>query len=266
MSGLVANARMYAVTAGIESHWRTLLLRAGELAGVPLAYAAHPAPAPLDALWARDDLGLAFVCGLPFARAPGRWQAIAAPVPAASGRACYATDLVVRADDDIWRIKDAFGRRVGWTVAHSQSGFEALRRHLLPHWRGEPLFAASVGPLVTPRGVIEALLAGAIDLGPLDSVWHGLLARHEPKTAARLRVVATTEPTPNPLLVAARAVPDARVARLCEAVLGLADDAQAAPHLDALDLAGFAPVDPAAYQLLVTRSREVDEAGYIGPA
>lgn len=266
MRGLAANARMYAVTPGVEALWRTLLERAGRLAEVPLTYLAHPAPAPLEALWARDDLGLAFVCGLPFARRPGAWQPVAAPLTTGAAIPRYRTDLVVRAEDDVARLEDAFGQRIGWTVAHSQSGFNAVRRHLLPHRRGVPLFAASVGPLVTPRRVIEALLAHEIDLGPLDSIWHGLLARHEPETAARLRIIAATEPTPCPLLVASGGVPDPVVARLRAALPSLGDDPSAVACLRELGLAGFAPVAAADYAVLAEEAARLDASGYPLPA
>ena len=83
--------------------------------------------------------------------------------------------------------------RLGWTVAHSQSGFNAVRTHLLG-LRGSraSLYAKSIGPLLTPRRVIEALLAGEIDIGPLDSYFYDLLLAAEPETAARLRIIETT--------------------------------------------------------------------------
>ena len=67
MAGLIANARMYAVTPAAEAAWRTILERAAARSGVPLTYMPYPAPAPLEALWRREDLGLAFMCGWPFA-------------------------------------------------------------------------------------------------------------------------------------------------------------------------------------------------------
>src|SRR5436190_620117 len=71
----------------------------------------------------------------------------------------------------------------------------------------ENLFAASVGPLLTPRRVIEALLQGDIDVGPLDSYVHDLLRVHEPDTASRLRTVESTAMTPIPPLIASLATP-----------------------------------------------------------
>ena len=89
----------------------------------------------------------------------------------------------------------------------SHSGYNALRHHLLPYWQqngGKLLYRESIGPLTTPRRVIEAILAGDIDVGPLDSYALDLMQHHDPDLAAQIRVVATTDSAPIPFLVASR--------------------------------------------------------------
>ena len=194
MTPLVANARMYAVNPAARDLWQRLFAWVAERSGVPLVYVDHAAPAPLETLWSRPDLGLAFMCGYPFARAQPAVQAVAAPLPAhprCHGRAVYWTDFAVAAEGPFRQLADTFGGRIGWTVEHSQSGFNAVRHHLLRHRAGRKarLFRQAVGPLVTPRRVTESLLAGEIDVGPLDSDYHELLRRFEPQTASRLRTV-----------------------------------------------------------------------------
>jgi len=63
------------------------------------------------------------------------------------------------------------------------------------------------------------VLRGEIDVGPLDSYVHDLLRRHEPETAAKLRVVDSTAMTPIPLLVASPGIACDAVARLRRALL-----------------------------------------------
>ena len=270
MQTLIANARMYAVTPAVRNAWRALFDWLGRRAGVPLAYIDHAAPAPLEALWSRGDLGAAFMCGFPFASATPQPLPVAAPIPAPPRyhhQPVYCTDFVVRADSRFTRLGDAFGTRIGWTVAHSQSGFNAPRHHLLAYRNGksEPLFAASIGPLVTPRRVIEALLEGAIDVGPLDSYVHDLLKRHEPATASRLRTIESTAMTPAPPLISSPATPADTVERLRATLLAAASDPEAAPILDELLLAGFAQVDAADYDVSVGQAREAAAAGYPVP-
>jgi ABC-type phosphate/phosphonate transport system substrate-binding protein len=168
---LVANARMYAVTPAARDLWRRLFEWTADKARIRVAYIDHAAPASLEELWSRDDLGLVFICGYPFAMARPRPQLVAAPVPAdprCGGQAVYWTDLVAAADGPHRSLSDTFGGRIGWTVEHSQSGFNAVRHHLLRYRAGreEPLFRESVGPPVTPRRAVESVLSGTIDVGP----------------------------------------------------------------------------------------------------
>jgi ABC-type phosphate/phosphonate transport system substrate-binding protein len=270
MQTLIANARMYAVTPAVRDAWRALFDRVGRRAGLPLVYVDHAAPALLEELWSRGDLGAAFMCGFPFASATPRPLLVAAPIPAPpryQRQAVYCTDFVVRADSGFAHLSDTFGTRIGWTVSHSQSGFNAPRHHLLAYrdGRSEPLFAASVGPLVTPRRVIEALLDGTIDVGPLDSYVHDLLKRHEPATASRLRTIESTAMTPIPPLVASPATPADTVERLRATLLAAASDPETAPILDELLLAGFARVDAADYDRFPAQALEAAAAGYAVP-
>lgn len=267
---LVANARMYAVNPAVRANWAELFGWVSRVSGIPLSVIDHAAPAPLEALWRRSDLGLVFICGFPFASGGFGVRPVAAPVPASSlaaGQPCYASHLVVKAESPIATLEDSFGRRVGWTVEHSQSGFNALRRHLLPFRReGERLYSGSIGPLVTPRRVIDALLADEIDIGPLDSYFHDLLLAHEPETAARLRIVETTQPRPMPLLVAAEGVEPALAERLRDALLGAWGDAAAVPVLERLRLSGFAAVEREAYGVLLADARVAEAADYSTPS
>ncbi len=266
---LIVNARMYAVTPDVAADWRTLFARVADEAGVALTYLDHVAPAPLEDLWSRDDLGAVFMCGFPFASAEPQPQLLAAPVPL-SPRYCgepgYCTDFVVREDRPFRTLQDCFGGRIGWTVHHSQSGYNAVRYHLYRlqqhsrEGRGKPLFTEWVGPLVTPRAVVDAVLAGRIDVGPLDSLVRDLLERHEPATMARLRTVGSTAMTPVPPLIASRGVSIEAVRRLREALLSCGNDPRLRPVLDRLGLRGFAAVAPEDYAVLLRHAREAESA------
>jgi ABC-type phosphate/phosphonate transport system substrate-binding protein len=261
---LVANARMYAVTPAVKAAWLDLFAWVIESSGVPLVYLDHAAPAPLEDLWARDDLGAAFMCGFPFASASPQPIALAAPVPSPpryGGRPRYCTDFIVRADSRFGSLHDTFGGRIGWTVEHSQSGYNAVRHHLLGQHGPEPLYAEWVGPLVTPRRVIEAVLDDRIDVGPLDSYVHDLIRRHDPETASKLRVIDSTAMTPIPPLVASRAVDGDAVARLRRALLSCHAEPAIAVTLDMLLISRFAPVEAADYAGLLAWAREADDGG-----
>jgi len=268
---LVANARMYAIDAAVGARWRELFQWIAARADVALDVVDHAPPAPLLALWQRDDLGAAAMCGYPLAAwrdaSHARPVPIAAPVPSPARfgrRAAYWTDIVVRADSRFASDDDLAGTRFGWTSLDSQSGYHAPRRHFAARalGRGGRFFAETIGPLVTPRRVVESIIDGAIDAGPLDAYWHALLERHEPDTAAQLRVVATTAPTPIPCFVASDATADALRERLAQAFTDAGHAPELAALRDTLELAGFARVDIRAYEIVADDARDTDALGY----
>jgi ABC-type phosphate/phosphonate transport system substrate-binding protein len=267
----VANARMYSVNPQAAAAWKELFGWLAQETGVELAVIAHAFPLPLSDLWSRDDLACAFMCGYPFMLAARRPRPVAAPIPAGApvrGRPVYATQLVVRTDSSFDTIEDTFGGRIGYTVADSHSGYNALRHHLLPYYRrrGAKLYRESIGPLTTPRLVLDALQTGDIDIGPLDSYALDLMQRHEDDLGSRIRIIATTDPAPVPLLVAAPSCPDDIVVRLRATLATFAEAPGCAGLKDRLCLDGFAPVEIDDYQLMLRWDAEARAAGYAEPA
>jgi ABC-type phosphate/phosphonate transport system substrate-binding protein len=249
---LVANARMYSVTPAVKADWKELLAWALARADQPWEVMDYDAPAPLSALWARNDLGLTMMCGLPFAQRSERPTLIAAPIPSPArygGQSVYFTDIVVRADAPYRTLEDTFGGVLGYTLADSMSGGVALRAHLASYRgaHGPRLYQKSVGALINARGVIDALAASRIDAGPLDSYYHDLLRAHDPVFAAQVRTVASTTALPIPPLVATAALPEQVLARLRQALQATAAAPELAPLMKRLLLAGFAFPDPADY-------------------
>jgi len=264
---MIANARMYSIDEATAAAWRALLEWVIRRAGMRCTVVDHPAPQPLPALWARRDLGCVFMCGYPFATAMPQPALLAAPLPAGAryaGRPVYWTDLVVRADSGIADLADTFGRRIAWTTEDSQSGWHAPRLLLAAYARERkvPLFAQSLGPLVTPRNIALAVAESRADIGPLDSYAHDLLRAHDPALAAQLRVIASTEPTPIPPLVGAPEMPAGDATRLRDALLAVGQAPELAPVRATLRLSGFAAVTPDSYRTLADDARRADALGY----
>jgi ABC-type phosphate/phosphonate transport system substrate-binding protein len=256
---LFANARMYSVAPAVAQAWRELLTWVLARAALPWSVLDYPAPRPLNELWQRDDLGCTMMCGLARAVSFPRTVLIAAPVVDEArygGAPIYFTDIVVRADSSYGSLEDTFGARVGYTVRDSHSGYVALREHLLPYRlaRGAPLYGDVIGPLVSPRAVVEALIAGRIDVGPLDSYAHDLMRANEPQFAAQVRTVATTPAAPIPPFVAtAPLAPDAvQNLQAAFAQVSAAPDLQ--PLRDTLLLAKFVVPRPEDYETFHARS------------
>jgi ABC-type phosphate/phosphonate transport system substrate-binding protein len=211
------------------------------------------------------------MCGFPFASAARKPGLIAAPVPSPSrygGLPRYCTDFIVHADRPFARLSDTFGGRIGWTVGHSQSGYNAVRYHLSRYRREEsrPLFAKWIGPLITPQRVIERVITGKIDVGPLDSYVHDLLKRNEPETASRLRTVESTAMTPIPPLVVSPTVASDIVQRLRGALMSGAIQTELAATFDVLVITRFALVKSTDYAVLLSQTRDADRQGIATPA
>jgi ABC-type phosphate/phosphonate transport system substrate-binding protein len=251
----VANARMYSVSPRVKHAWERLLRWVLDDAALPWEVIAYDAPQPLNALWARDDLGLVMMCGLPGARRNPRPQVIAAPIPSPAryqGLARYCTDLVVRADAPYQRLEDTFGGVAGYTLADSMSGAIAFNAHLQGFRSPERqrLYARSVGNLVNARGVIDALVRGEADVGPLDSYYHDLLRQDDPAYAAQVRTIASTRWTPIPPLVATAPLSAAQVDRLRASLRHAIEHPELAHERACLLLAGFATPDASEYDVL----------------
>jgi len=268
---LVANARMYTVEPETAAAWRALLAWVARAAEVPMRYDAHAAPAALPELWRRDDLGCALMCGFPLAT----WHDahVPRPVPLAAlvsmdseapDRALYRTALVTPAESALSSAEALRGCRFAYTTPDSQSGYQAVREWVVEHAQSSRgrWFGALVGPLVTPRGIVDALLRGDADAGALDAYWLSLLQAHEPATAARLRVLGWTAWSPMPPFVCSAAVPAVTRQRIAAALVAAGHAPALARVRETLRLATIVSADPATYDRLAARARAIDDLGY----
>jgi ABC-type phosphate/phosphonate transport system substrate-binding protein len=199
------------------------------------------------------------MCGLPYARDPRPLTPIVAPVVRGAryqGQPVYFTDIVVRADSPYQTLEDTFGSRVGYTVHHSQSGYVALREHLFPQRlrSGRSPYSEVVGPLYGARDIVDALLAGRIDVGPLDSYVHDLIRNLQPATGAQLRTIATTRASPIPLFVATAPIDPDLVGKLQAAFKAAARTDALEAERDMLLIADFVVPERAAYEALRARA------------
>ena len=266
----VSNARMYTVSPEAETAWKDLIAHVAEDAGTTFDYVTYPAPQPLEDLWRRDDLGCVQMCGYPIALDLADVVPLASPIPAAAwagGKALSRTDLIVRDDAPFRTLADTFGGTVGWTVAHSQSGFNALRYHLLPYRTEDRprLYRRSVGHLVTARRILDSVADGSIDVGPLDAYWHMLVRKYMPELTEKVRILESTETVPMPAFVAVPAMPRHTVDRLSEAFAAAHTQSWFAPFRASLMIEGFELVTRGAFHRTLEWARAAEAAGYLEP-
>jgi ABC-type phosphate/phosphonate transport system substrate-binding protein len=97
--------------------------------------------------------------------------------------------------------------------------------------------------------VIQALAERRIDVGPLDGYVHDLLKHLDPKFAAQVRIVATTDAAPMPPFVATAQLADAEVARLRDAFAASIKAPELHAERDTLLLKDFAFPEPREYEV-----------------
>jgi ABC-type phosphate/phosphonate transport system substrate-binding protein len=258
---------MYAVTPAVAAAWRSLLAWVVQRAGLTCEVIDYPPPSPLSTLWQRDDVRCVFMCGYPLMLAMPQPHVLAAPVPSPvryQNAPIYWSEIVVRADSGIERIDQLFGSRFAFTSEHSQSGYQAARALFAPHARSRDgkLFSALVGPLVTPRRVIEDIRDGEADAGPVDSYALDLIRLHEPELVSGMRTIATTAPTPIPPFVAAADTSMGDRQRLKRALLAVGLEDGLREVRNTLLLTRFTDVDVRQYAVLIDTSRRADAQGY----
>ena len=262
---------MYAVSPQVEAAWCALLQRIAEYAEIEFTYRPYPAPQPLEALWSDPDLGCALMCGFPIALGLAAVTPLASPVPSpdwAQGQALYRSDLIIRKDAAFKCLDDSFGARAGWTVEHSHSGFNAFRHHLMRlRTPSRPQFyGAMQGQLVTARRILDEVVAGTIDIGPLDAYWHHLLRLHRPELCAPIRVLASTDLAPMPAFVAGPKMPADTVTKLKAAFARAHQQPWFAEFADSLQILRFETVEQETFAPTLKWHREALDAGYPYPA
>ena len=265
-AALIANARMYSVAPGAIAAWKRLFAWLQQASGVSLTVIDHAFPAPLSDLWRRDDLACTFMCGWPFLRSGARHRVIAAPVPAAdyaAGQPVYCSHFIVKATSPFETLEDAFGHRFAYTIEDSHSGYNAPRHHLMRYREAlsQRLFGEVVGPLTTPRRVLEAIIEGGADVGPQDSFAFDLMCRHLPELTTQVRIVASTDTMPIPAFMASNRTSAGIVEKLRAALLSVGDRPELAPVRADLCITGFAPVMPEAYAPSEAWAQEAERRG-----
>ncbi|WP_064685584.1 phosphate/phosphite/phosphonate ABC transporter substrate-binding protein [Rhizobium bangladeshense] len=263
MSKPIACSRMYNLSPRIRGLWDTLFALVSVHSGIELDIIAYAAPAPLSELWARPDMGAVFMCGYPFSRMPERARptVLAAPVSSEAwswDQPLYASHILVASTGPVNAVADLAAARWGWTVRDSQSGYHAVRSYLAGRFPGKMKQSATVGPLLNPSGIVAALKDGRIDAGAIDAYAFQLLWMHERDEIDGLRILATTDPLPAPLLVAAQILPVDITTALQQSLVTLHETPEGTAVLERLGLRRFSAVAPSAYDVLPQRADDAD--------
>jgi ABC-type phosphate/phosphonate transport system substrate-binding protein len=265
MGGLVASLGMYdhprqrAANDAIWSHLSRSLRRAG-----------IDAPDHLDRsrmvedIWRDPSLLLAQACGYPLvSQADLAVRVIAIPeydVPeCAPGQ--HVSHIVVRADDARNDPAAYRGHRAAVNSSASNTGYNLFRHFIAPHARSGEFFS-DVIVTGAHRASVRAVADGKADMAAIDAVSFAALARFEADLAARVRIIATTAPSPTLPFVTARSTDGATVRALRAALTETMADAELTDARAALFLTGVRATGDHRLAEVSRLDRAARDAGY----
>jgi len=146
----------------------------------------------------------------------------------------------------------------GYTLKDSQSGYFAFRTLLLSKYPNAK-YGKIVGGLMNARGIVQALMDGRIDVGPLDGYVWDLIRAGDPAFAAQVRIVASTEPTPMPPLIATAALAPEKVRALRDGFSRVHEEKTLDQARKALLIDRFVVPDLAVYDETKRRAERVEK-------
>lgn len=204
--------------------------------------------------WRDENLLLSQTCGYPLATQLPDVQLVGAfhyDVPGCDEYR-YSSFLVARLEDAQSTLEDFFGRRAVCNSADSLSGFNALRKMVMPLARQGRFFSDVIFSGSHRRSLV-ALQQGSADLAAIDCVSWALFVRHEPDVLQNLIVIGQTPLTPGlPLITSFRATPEV-LATLRRALRRLVTDPAYKAVREALFIAGFSALERREYAGIVAQ-------------
>ncbi len=163
-----------------------------------------------DPLLLQDQLDLAFICGLPFARYQRinaeQLQILVAPVMVGTrykNRPVYFSDVIVQANSGFTTFEDLAGKTLCYNDLGSNSGFNLLRQRLIQSGLPNNFFGQVV-PSGSHQRSIQWVAEGLADCAAIDSTVLEQELRDIPELTTKLRVLESIGPCPIPPIVVAQ--------------------------------------------------------------
>ncbi|MBD1868687.1 PhnD/SsuA/transferrin family substrate-binding protein [Cyanobacteria bacterium FACHB-471] len=213
-----------------------------------------------------DQIDLAFVCGLPFARhtqvMPDQFVAIAAPVMQAEryqNRPVYFSDVIVSATSELTLLDQLAGKTFCYNDPGSNSGYNLLRDRLMQlgypsHFFGKVIQSGS------HQHSIAWVAEGKVDCAAIDSTVLEQEFRNSPERSLQLRIIESIGPCPMPPLVAAQRLGNTFLDQLQSVLLN--PDAELQSYMQQVGIRRFAAVKSEDYEAIAHMYNAALEVGY----
>lgn len=219
-----------------------------------------------DPIMLDDQLDIAFICGLPFARryrvVDSQLQALVAPTMQASryqNRPVYFSDIIVNANSDLKTFEDLAGRTLCYNDLGSNSGYNLLRQRLLEGGYPSSFFGKVLQSGSHQRS-IRLVADGLVDCSAIDSTVLEQELRNSPDLSAQLRVIESIGPCPMPPVVAATHLGSAFINQLQSALRNPDTELEAAMHQ--VGIQRYAAVQSEDYEAIAIMYDTAVQAGY----
>jgi ABC-type phosphate/phosphonate transport system substrate-binding protein len=248
MQRIAALPNYYSNPPALEAFWGALRRRLS-MAGLNDLPQALTWPTDLRAHWRDPALLLGQTCGYPLVtELAGQVRVVGSLCHRAPGcqGARNRSQLVVRADEPATTIAQLRGRTVAYNGSDSQSGYNALRALVAPLAVDGRFFGRSIETGYHLKSA-EAVRDGLADIAAIDCVSLAGFRRYVPDSVRGLRVLGETDDFVGLPLITALQTDDATLALLRSALTATIADPDNAATCEDLLLAGFEPLDYAAY-------------------
>ena len=251
---------MRAVNAAFWQAMRTEAERLG-VAALPdrLDFDRKPVPAEIE-----PDTLFTQVCGWPLQTVyAGQAVVLGVPIYAAAhcGGPVHAGVFVVHREAAYASVADLRGCDFVFNSVHSNSGMN-LPRRTIADLAGKQPFFGSISETHSQPENLERIARREAEATCVDCVTYAFFTCHRPASAAQLRVLAATPPTPAIPFVTAAATPEPVRAALTHALARVASAPQWTEARAGLMLQGIAPAALADYSLPVAYAAEAAALGY----
>lgn len=219
-----------------------------------------------DPMMLQDQLDIAFICGLPFARRhqviSTQLQALVAPVMQASryeNRPVYFSDIIVNSQSNLYRFDDLADKTWCYNDPGSNSGYNLVRQRLMQGGYSSQFFRQAIQSGSHQRS-IRLVMEGQADCSAIDSTVLEQELRNFPEFSPHLRVIESIGPCPMPPVVAAQRLGKAFIHSLQSALCQ--PDAELQAAMARSHIQRYVPVQSEDYTQLATLYDTAVAAGY----
>lgn len=222
-----------------------LLTYLGRRLDAEIALVQRKTYAEVNALLARGEIDLAFVCSGPFAAMAESYGLSVVAVPVVGGSTFYRAYLIVPAQSEATNLADLRGKTFAFTDPDSNTGRLVPLKWLRDMGETpEGFFKESIYTYSHDNSIL-AVSRGLVDGASVDGLIWDYYSRTSPELTGRTRIVAVSEPYGIPPVVAAAVMQPDVLTNLRDTLLHMHEDPEGRSILSGLMIERFTEADAA---------------------